>query len=245
MLDAAAAGQLDLIVGTHALLEDRLRLARLGLAVVDEQHRFGVRQRAALRRAGSGENGWQMGGRSGMVPHLLVLSATPIPRSLALTLYGDLDLVHPGRLAAGAEAGRHAPGPRRGGPRRGLSRPSGKSCARAVRASWSARPSPRGRARRGRRRWPWRARCVAQLAPARLGVLHGQLASRAAAGRGRGLPRGELDVLVATTVVEVGVDVPGRPGHGHRGRRAVRSGAAPPAAWPRRARAGAGAAASC
>src|SRR5204863_9583369 len=80
---AVADGELDVLVGTQALIQDRLEFARLGLVIVDEQHRFGVRQRVTLRRQATADAG---------VPHLLVMTATPIPRTLALSLYGDLDL---------------------------------------------------------------------------------------------------------------------------------------------------------
>ncbi len=76
---ALAAGEIDVIVGTHAIIQQDVQFDQLALVIVDEQHRFGVRQRGTLR--GKGYN-----------PHMLVMSATPIPRSLALTLYGDLDL---------------------------------------------------------------------------------------------------------------------------------------------------------
>ena len=72
-------GALDIVIGTHAVIQDNVDIPKLALAVVDEQHRFGVMQRAALRERGQR-------------PHMLVMSATPIPRTLALTLYGDLDL---------------------------------------------------------------------------------------------------------------------------------------------------------
>ncbi|MDE2765578.1 MAG: DEAD/DEAH box helicase [Chloroflexota bacterium] len=81
--ERAGDGSLDLLIGTHALLQEEVSLPNLALAVVDEQHRFGVVQRAALRAKGPG---------AGIEPHLLVMSATPIPRTLALTLYGDLDV---------------------------------------------------------------------------------------------------------------------------------------------------------
>ena len=209
VLAAAAAGDLDLIVGTHALLEDRLRLSRLALAIIDEQHRFGVRQRARLRRVDSGENGWQIGAQDGMVPHLLVLSATPIPRSLALTLYGDLDLVTldalpPGRLpilsqVCSGEAEREGAyaavkqAVARGGQALivcpaiaeadgdGRTRVSAVALARTLRAS---------------------------LHPARVGVLHGQLAAERQRAVLDAVREGRLDVLVSTTVVEVGVDLP-------------------------------------
>jgi ATP-dependent DNA helicase RecG len=209
VLAAAAAGELDLIVGTHALLEDRLRLSRLALAIVDEQHRFGVRQRARLRRLDRGENGWQISAQNGMVPHLLVLSATPIPRSLALTLYGDLDLVTldaspPGRkpifsqvcageterelayaavkqaVAGGGQALVVCPAIAEGDGG-GRSRVSAVALARALRAN---------------------------LHPARIGVLHGQLAAERQRAVIEAFRAGSLDVLVSTTVVEVGVDLP-------------------------------------
>ncbi len=79
-LGALASGDMHIVVGTHALIEDTVQFHRLGLAVIDEQHRFGVEQRAAL---------WKKG--AGLPPHVLVMTATPIPRTLAMTLYGDLD----------------------------------------------------------------------------------------------------------------------------------------------------------
>jgi ATP-dependent DNA helicase RecG len=85
---AIAAGEIGLVVGTHAILEERLTFADLALAVIDEQHRFGVRQRAALREKGAGGEGAE----GEQWPDLLVMTATPIPRSLALTIYGDLDV---------------------------------------------------------------------------------------------------------------------------------------------------------
>lgn len=80
ILDHLAAGEINILVGTHAIIEDTVVFARLGLAVVDEQHRFGVAQRAKL---------W---GKNSIPPHILVMTATPIPRTLAMTLYGDLDI---------------------------------------------------------------------------------------------------------------------------------------------------------
>ncbi len=80
VLDDLIAGRIDILIGTHAVLEDPVRFARLGLAVIDEQHRFGVAQRAKL---------W---GKSDNPPHILVMTATPIPRTLAMTIYGDLDV---------------------------------------------------------------------------------------------------------------------------------------------------------
>ena len=80
ILEDLAAGRVDILVGTHAVIEDTVRFARLGMVVVDEQHRFGVAQRAKL---------WS---KSDNPPHVLVMTATPILRTLAMTLYGDLDV---------------------------------------------------------------------------------------------------------------------------------------------------------
>ena len=77
---AVVSGQADIVVGTHAIIEDAVEFYRLGLVVVDEQHRFGVEQRARLRDKGP----------DGVTPHLLVMTATPIPRSIAMTVFGDL-----------------------------------------------------------------------------------------------------------------------------------------------------------
>ena len=208
LLTRAQAGAVDVVIGTHALIEDRLQLHRLGLAVVDEQHRFGVRQRAMLRRVGGRGNDWKIGAQKGMVPHLLVLSATPIPRSLALTLYGDLDVLTldvlpPGRKPVITHLGR-------GSSARETAYESLRACVASGGQGFVVCPaiaesiadrrptSTVALARRLRR----------SLAPARIGVLHGQIASQeqqsiVAAFRAR-----EIDVLVATTVVEVGVDVP-------------------------------------
>ena len=90
-LAQARAGKLDLLIGTHALLESEVAFPKLSLAVIDEQHRFGVRQRAALDAKGA----------EGLVPHALHMTATPIPRTLALTAYGDLDVTVLRELPAG------------------------------------------------------------------------------------------------------------------------------------------------
>jgi ATP-dependent DNA helicase RecG len=209
VLAAAASGDLDLIVGTHALLEDRLRLSRLALAIVDEQHRFGVRQRARLRRVDGGENGWQIGAQHGMVPHLLVLSATPIPRSLALTLYGDLDLVTldtlpPGRkpilshvcLGESERAQAYAAVKQvvtEGG--------QGLVVCPAIAEGERGGRTPTSAVALARR-------LRAELHPARVGVLHGQLTAERQRWAIGAIREGRLDVLVSTTVVEVGVDLP-------------------------------------
>ena len=91
LIEMAAAGTLDLLIGTHALIQSGVSLPRLSLAVTDEQHRFGVLQRSALRQ------------RTTESPHVLIMSATPIPRTLTLTLYGDLDISTIDELPAGRQ----------------------------------------------------------------------------------------------------------------------------------------------
>jgi ATP-dependent DNA helicase RecG len=186
-----------LLVGTQALLGVVEELPRLGLVIVDEQHRFGVAQRGALalpRVAGS-------------APHLLSMSATPIPRSLALALHGDLDASFL------------------------TERPGGRSPAAAVVcADAPARDAAYARLRdalaergqafvvcpvRQAARRPGAVTAIAQharlaraLAPARVGLLHGALAPEAKEQALRDFAEGRTDVLVATTVVELGLDVP-------------------------------------
>ncbi len=196
-LRGLAAGSVGVAVGTHALLEPGVRFARLGLAIVDEQHRFGVVQRLTLATKGPH-------------PHLLVMSATPIPRSLALTLYGDLDLttlevLPPGRRPVATEilsperreeaAARIREEVARGRaayvvcPQIELGEAGEAEAAAAAEAHLTA-------LRRG------------ALKGLRLGLLHGRLRPADREGSMRAFREGGLDVLVATTVVEVGVDVP-------------------------------------
>ncbi len=200
---ALADGGIDVLVGTHALLQDTLTVPRLTLAIVDEQHRFGVRQRAALRRAG----GWIPGEKTGMVPHLLVLSATPIPRSLALTAYGDLDLV---------TLDRSPPGRQPVTTHLALGRQGEEQALAAVAAALARHERgfvvcPAIDEQEGRRGTSVLARfrhLRTHLAPARVGLLHGQMPSEEQREVLGALAAGRLDVLVATTVLEVGVDVP-------------------------------------
>ncbi len=185
-------GVLDMVVGTHALLQQNADLPRLGLAVVDEQHRFGVMQRASLRHKGE-------------TPHLLVMSATPIPRSLALTLYGDLDLSvlneqPPGRKPIRT---RNVPPERR--------RDAYEFVRRQVALGRQAfvvcpliEESEMLQTRAATTEFH---RLSTEVFPdLTLGLLHGRLPLRdkeAVMGR---FQRGELDVLVSTPVVEVGID---------------------------------------
>lgn len=195
LLDDIASGDVDLLVGTHALIQEGVHFARLGVAVVDEQHRFGVAQRVELKdKAGDVD------------PDLLIMTATPIPRTLSMTLYGDLDVsvideMPPGRtpvvtshlakqeesrawelIRSEVEQGRQAfvvcP----------LVEDSEKVEAASATAEFER---------------------LSMLMPGlRVGLIHGQLRSAEKEGVMAQFRSGEIDVLVSTTVIEVGIDVP-------------------------------------
>jgi ATP-dependent DNA helicase RecG len=188
------SGKVDIVIGTHALIQRAVEFSRLGLVVIDEQHRFGVLQRLALRQ-------------KGFNPHILVMSATPIPRTLALTLYGDLDLsvideLPPGRkeiktkwlkpeqraraydflrreITAGAQAFIICP----------LIEESESIEAKAAVAEYE--------------------RLSQEVFPdLKLGLLHGRMAIAEKDKAMKSFRDGKLDILVSTPVVEVGIDVP-------------------------------------
>ena len=194
IVDGLAEGTVDVLIGTHALIQEGVEFASLGAVVIDEQHRFGVEQRAALREKN----------RDGTVPDLLVMTATPIPRTAAMTVYGDLDVsvldeLPPGRIP--------------------------------VASSWESDESPvweavREEVQAGRQAYvvcPLIEESEAlevrsaedvfadlaggELAGLRLGLLHGRVGRAEKEETMRLFRSGAIDVLVATTVIEVGVDV--------------------------------------
>ena len=195
-----ASGEAGIIVGTHALLADHLQFVDLGLVVVDEQHRFGVEQRAVLTD------------RAHARPHVLVLTATPIPRSVAMTVFGDLEVSTLAELPQGradvtttvVDARRRPAWVDRAwervreevaqgrqvfvvAPRIGTTAKEGEGLG-VLQLAEQLRSGP--------------------LAGVRLGVLHGQLPAEEKEAVMGSFASGDLDVLVATTIVEVGVDVP-------------------------------------
>jgi ATP-dependent DNA helicase RecG len=199
LAEAVAAGEIDVIVGTHALIQDAVSFKRLGIAVVDEQHRFGVMQRQALReRAISAET---------ETPHLLVMSATPIPRTLALTFFGDLDVsvideMPPGRKPI--ETTWIAPD-RRSSAYGFVREEIGKG-----RQAFVVCPLiEESEAIQSRSATQEYERLSREIFPElRCGLLHGKMAAAdkdlvLAAFRDH-----RLDILVATTVIEVGIDIP-------------------------------------
>ena len=198
LLGKLASGELKLLVGTHALIEEAVSFDRLAVAVVDEQHRFGVNQRRALDRKAP----------AGLAPHVLHMTATPIPRTLALTAYGDLDVTVLRELPAGR-------------------RPIDTHLASTERERARAYERIREELREGRQAFvvcplveeseALQARAATaeherlartEFKDFRVELLHGQLKSRDKQQAMAAFAAGGADVLVATTVIEVGIDVP-------------------------------------
>jgi len=197
VLQAMASGQAQIIVGTHALFQDEVAFNKLGLIVVDEQHRFGVHQRLSLREKGSHE---------GRYPHQLIMTATPIPRTLTMSAYADLDSsiideLPPGRtpvntiLAADSRRGeiieriRHA-------------------CADGRQAYWVCTLIEESEALQCQAAEATYADMQKLLPDTPIGLIHGRMKPKEKAAIMQAFKAGELQLLVATTVIEVGVDVP-------------------------------------
>lgn len=193
-LERIASGEADLVVGTHALIQESVDFRRLGLAIIDEQHRFGVRQRIALTDMGTN-------------PDLLVMSATPIPRSLALTLYGDLDISILDERPPGRKPVRTAI---RAGNRRDAVHDFIRDQVRAGRQAYLVYPlveeSETLELRSATEEFERLGREV--FPDLRLALLHGQMPGAEKDAVMRTFATGEIDILVATTVIEVGIDVP-------------------------------------
>ena len=195
-LDRLASGELGLLVGTHALIEPDVRFARLGLCVVDEQHRFGVRQRKALDSKGV----------EGMAPHVLHMTATPIPRTLSLTAYGDLDTTALHELPSGRRpvATRIVEEDERAGAYeflRGQLREGRQAFVVCPLVEESEKMQGRAAEVEAERL------AVGELREFSVGVIHGQMRSAEKAAAMETFAAGGTDVLVATTVIEVGIDV--------------------------------------
>jgi len=197
LLEDLARGDVAIVVGTHALLTEEVAFNSLGMVVIDEQHRFGVEQRATLRaKGGEGD------------PDLLVMTATPIPRTAAMVIFGDLDLttldeMPPGRVAITTTwlpdpADEHLAWDR--------VRQEVVAGHRAFVVCPLVGDSARVEARSATEEWTRLA--ATELAGLRVGLLHGQMPPAAREEAMAEFRRGETQVLVATTVIEVGVDVP-------------------------------------
>jgi ATP-dependent DNA helicase RecG len=198
ILAGLGSGEVDVAIGTHALIQEGVDFRSLGAVVIDEQHRFGVEQRAALRDKSGG----------GPVPDVLVMTATPIPRTAAMTVYGDLDVTLIRSLPAGRQ-------------------PIVTSWARAEADEAEVWEAVRREVARGRQAYvvtplieesdklevrsaedTYARLAEGELSGLRLGLLHGRLGSADKDATMHQFREGRLDVLVATTVIEVGVDVP-------------------------------------
>ncbi len=195
LLDKLAEHECDLLIGTHALFQDDVNYARLGLVVIDEQHRFGVHQRLALKEKGQG-----------LVPHQLVMTATPIPRTLAMTAFADLDIsvideLPPGRkpvstLVISDER------------RAEVIERVRESCLQGRQAYWVCTLIEESEVLQCQAAEDTAAMLVESLAGLRVGLVHGRLPSAEKEQVMAAFKNREIDLLVATTVIEVGVDVP-------------------------------------
>jgi len=198
LLGRLATGQLQLVVGTHALIEEAVEFRDLAVVVVDEQHRFGVRQRAALDAKAP----------EGLVPHALHMTATPIPRTLSLTAYGDLDAtvlreLPRGRQPVETHVVDGARARARAYERIREEIAAGRQCfvvcplveeSEALQAKAATAEFERLR--------------TTEFADLRVELIHGQMPSKKKAAAMEAFAAGEADVLVATSVIEVGIDVP-------------------------------------
>ena len=197
VLEQVANGQAQVVVGTHALMQDAVVFHDLALAIVDEQHRFGVHQRLALRDKGAG-------GHS--VPHQLVMTATPIPRTLAMAAYADLDVsaideLPPGRtpvqtVALSAER------------RPELVERIRKACAEGRQAYWVCTLIDDSDEVVAQAAQTTFEDLCKRLPEVRVGLVHGRMKPAEKQATMRAFKEGEIGLLVATTVIEVGVDVP-------------------------------------
>jgi ATP-dependent DNA helicase RecG len=194
---AIAEGGTDLVIGTHALFQASVRFRQLALVVIDEQHRFGVHQRLALRGKGVDEAG---------APHQLVMTATPIPRTLAMSAYADLDVsvldaLPPGRspvrtVVIGAERRAEV-----------IERVSA-ACRAGRQAYWLCTLIEESDSLQAEAAEATLARLTEELPDLQVGLVHGRMRGEDKAAIMNAFAAGQVDLLVATTVIEVGVDVP-------------------------------------
>jgi ATP-dependent DNA helicase RecG len=221
MLARVASGEAGLVVGTHAVIEEQVRFARLGLAIIDEQHRFGVAQRLALRAkppaqdrpapfptlplAGEGEE-HRTAARPNLEPHLLMMTATPIPRTLAMTLFADLDVstideLPPGRTPVVTKLFADAR-------RDEVIARIRDEAARGRQTYWVCPLVEESAALDLKNATATHAELCAALPGRMIGLLHGRMPAAEKTAVMSLFAGGQIAVLVATTVIEVGVDVP-------------------------------------
>ncbi|HEY4082405.1 MAG TPA: ATP-dependent DNA helicase RecG [Burkholderiaceae bacterium] len=197
MLDAAASGTAQLVLGTHAVIEDKVQFARLGLAIIDEQHRFGVAQRLALRKKLASQS---------LEPHLLMMSATPIPRTLAMTYFADLEVstideLPPGRTPIVTKVFAEEK-------RDNVIERIRDEVDKGAQVYWVCPLIEESEALDLKNATETHAELTVQLSGKSVGLLHGRMSPTEKAAVMAQFSAGEMSVLVATTVIEVGVDVP-------------------------------------
>ena len=197
VLDDLATGQAGVIVGTHALFQEQVRFHNLGLVIIDEQHRFGVHQRLALR---------EKGGQAGRYPHQLIMTATPIPRTLAMIGYADLDLSviderPPGRTPVRTTV---MPTTRRDE----IIARIGDWAAQGRQVYWVCTLIEESEALQAEAAENSAARLAEALPDLRVALIHGRMKAADKEATMQAFKSGAIEVLVATTVIEVGVDVP-------------------------------------
>ena len=197
MLAQVASGEATLVVGTHAVIQDQVQFARLGLAIIDEQHRFGVQQRLALREKLAA---------AAVEPHTLMMSATPIPRTLAMTLFADLDVstideLPPGRTPVVTKLFSD-------GKREAVIARIRDAAAQGQQVYWVCPLVEESETLDLQNATATHEHLSAALPEHRVGLLHGRMRAADKAAVMAEFTAGRMSVLVATTVIEVGVDVP-------------------------------------
>lgn len=196
-LQEMASGGAQVVIGTHALFQEGVHFARLGLIIIDEQHRFGVHQRLALREKGSKDK---------HIPHQLVMTATPIPRTLAMSAYADLDCsvideLPPGRSPVTTLI---IPNSRR----ELIIQRIHHACQKGSQAYWVCTLIEESEALQCQAAEVTAQLLAQQLPDLRIGLIHGRMKAAEKSAVMGAFKAGELQLLVATTVIEVGVDVP-------------------------------------
>lgn len=195
-LESIEAGEVDIVIGTHALFQDAVVFKSLGLVLVDEQHRFGVNQRLSLTRRGLDET----------TPHQLTMTATPIPRTLSMVAYADLDCstideLPPGRKPITTVLIDNER-------RQSVIERVGNACQQGRQAYWVCALIDESEALDANAAEVTATQLTEALPNLRIGLLHGRLSGQEKAEIMAAFANGDLDILVATTVIEVGVDVP-------------------------------------
>jgi ATP-dependent DNA helicase RecG len=196
-LETIASGEVQIVVGTHALFQEGIEFARLALVIVDEQHRFGVQQRLRLQEKGH---------KSGGIPHQLIMTATPIPRTLAMTAYADLDISIIDELPPGRTPVKTVVVPEQR--RSEVVERVMTACRSGTQAYWVCPLIDESDELRYQAAEETAAALAEALPELRVGIVHGRMPSAKKDQAMLQFKAGTIQLLVATTVIEVGVDVP-------------------------------------